>query len=76
MIHLKTDGEQIIIDGNVIGNVYQPQLYGDYFSTTVNANFADDVMPAGVDTEGKTFMPWERNSVRIFFIFITVNVYL
>ena len=48
---IKTDSTGLIIDGNVIGNVYQSQLYDDYFSSTVNANFADDVMPAGIDTE-------------------------
>ena len=49
---IKTDANGLTIDGNVIGNVFNNALYMDYFYTTVNANFADDEMPAGVDTEG------------------------
>ena len=30
------------------------QLFDNYFETTVNANFADDKMPAGIDTEAST----------------------
>merc|ERR1711892_1253199 len=60
---IMTDGVGAVIDGNVIGNVFQMQLYDDYFSTTVNANFADDEMPAGVDTEMTTDVTVTNNRV-------------
>jgi len=47
-----TDSNGLTIDGNVIGNVFHPVLYQDYFETTVNANFPDDKTPSGIETMG------------------------
>ena len=59
---INTDSDGLVIEGNIIGNVYQTQLFDlDYFGTTVNANFADDLMPAGIDTE-KTKSVTVRNN--------------
>ena len=60
---IKTDSNGLTIDGNVIGNVFQTTLWMDYFYTTVNANFADDEMPAGVDTEGTKDVTVTNNRV-------------
>ena len=48
---IRTDSLGVKIVGNIIGNVFQPQLVDNYFASTQNANFADDNMPAGIDTE-------------------------
>ena len=49
---IRTDGNGIQIRDNIVGNVYQFQLWQNNVEQTENTNFADDKMPAGIDTRG------------------------
>jgi len=48
---IRTDSKKVTITNNVVGNIYQFQLWENYVEQTVNTNFADDQMPAGIMTE-------------------------
>ena len=47
---IRTDSAGLIIKNNIIGNIFQSQLWGEYMDNALNTNFADDKMPAGIDT--------------------------
>jgi hypothetical protein len=51
---IRTDSIGLSITDNVIGNVYNSQLWGEYVEGVLNTNFADDKMPSGIDTSEST----------------------